>query len=146
MPTLYAVIVAAALLTACGATASGPPDIVVDRTVCSHCGMLVSEPIYAAAYQAGGADARVFDDIGCLLDAIRREPTAPPSVWVQDAGGGGWLAADAAVFVASPGIRTPMNGGVLAYATAAAAHAAAPQGAALVPSWPALVARTGDVR
>ena len=72
MPT---VLGAALLVTAaCGVKAGGLPEIEVDRTACSHCGMLISEPLYAAAYQAPGAAARVFDDIGCLRDAARAAP------------------------------------------------------------------------
>ena len=59
-------------LSACGAKADGPPHIEVDRTPCAHCGMLISEPVFAAAYRAPGSEARVFDDIGCLLAAASR--------------------------------------------------------------------------
>ena len=55
---------------ACGVSADTPPPIEIDRTACSHCGMLVSEEVYAAAYSVPGAEPRVFDDIGCLLDAV----------------------------------------------------------------------------
>ena len=121
-----ALLVAFALLSAsCSARAAGPPEIAVDRTVCSHCGMLISEPMYAAAFQARDSEPRVFDDIGCMLDAVRRETAASVNVWVQDAGGSGWLDADEAVFVASSQLRTPMGGGVLAYADAIAAENAA---------------------
>lgn len=126
MSIRFMVIVAFALLSAaCSAKAAGPPDIVVDTTACSHCGMLISEPIYAAAYQADGQEPRVFDDIGCLLDAMRRAPAPPAKIWVQDATGAGWLDAHDAIFVASDTIRTPMRGGALAYADTIAAGAAA---------------------
>ena len=146
MSTPKLVIVAFALLAAsCSARAAGHPEIVVDQTVCSHCGMLVSEPAYAAAYHAAGKDARVFDEIGCLLDAIRHEAASPITVWVQDAAGGGWLDAKAATFVSSPDIRTPMNGGVLAYADAsAAADAAAAHRGKVIASFAELMARQGD--
>lgn len=126
MSTRTLVIAAFALLSAaCSAKAAGPPEIVPDTTACSHCGMLVSELIYAAAYQAHGEEPRVFDDIGCLLQAIRRETSTPLDIWVQDAVGAGWLDADKATFVASPQIRTPMSGGLLAYSDAVAAQRAA---------------------
>ena len=148
MSTPRLVIVAVALLSAaCSARAAGPPEIVVDRTACSHCSMFVSEPIYAAAYQAPGEEPRLFDDIGCMLDALRRETASPIHIWVQDAAGAGWLDANAAIFVASPDIRTPMNGGVLAYAdAAAAAKAAAAHGGQVVRSWPELMTLKGDLR
>lgn len=120
-------VLAAALLTAaCGARAEGPPEIVVDRTPCSRCGMLISETLYAAAYQAPGADARVFDDIGCLRDAARDERGAL-RIWVHDASDGRWMDGVEAFLVSSPSIRTPMGGGFLAYRDPAAAHRAAGQ-------------------
>ena len=125
-------VLAAALLAAgCGVSAEGPPEIVVDRTPCSRCGMLISETLYAAAYQAPGADARVFDDIGCLRDAARGESGAL-RVWVHDAADGRWINGFEAVLVASPSIRTPMGGGMLAYRDPAAADRAARQHAGRV--------------
>ena len=118
-------IVAAALLTAaCGVRAEGPPEIVVDRTPCSRCGMLISETLYAAAYQAPGADARVFDDIGCLRDAARGEHGAL-RIWVHDAADSQWLNGGDAVLVSSQAIHSPMGGGLLAYRDPAAAARAA---------------------
>ena len=148
MSTPRFVIVAVALLSAaCSAAAAGPPEIVVDRTACSHCGMFVSEPIYAAAYQAHGNEPRLFDDIGCMLEAVRRETASPIEIWVQDAAGAGWLDADRAIFVASVDIRTPMSGGVLAYADAAAAEkAAATHRGSVLRSLPELMTWKGDAR
>ena len=120
------VLAAALLAPACGARAEGPPEIVVDRTPCSRCGMLISERLYAAAYQAAGADARVFDDIGCLRDAARDERGAL-RIWVHDAADGQWMNGVEAFLVSSPSIRTPMGGGLLAYRDPAAAHRAAGQ-------------------
>lgn len=129
------------LIVACAARAGGPPEIVVDRTACSHCGMLISELIYAAASQVPDAEARVFDDIGCLLSTMEAGQAAP-RVWVQDAEGGGWIEGDAATFVTSPKIRTPMGGGTLAFRSAdAAARAAAGVGGDVVTSLSALQAR-----
>src|SRR5688500_12526588 len=72
--TAVALSLAASLaVSACSAKPSGPPAIEIDRTACSHCGMLISEPLYAAAYQTPRAEARVFDDIQCLREAARTE-------------------------------------------------------------------------
>jgi copper chaperone NosL len=148
MSTPLLVIAACALLSAsCAATAADHPEIVVDQTACSHCGMLVSEPAYAAAYRAPGQEPRVFDDIGCMLDALRQETASSLNVWVQDAAGGGWVDADRAVFVGSSRVQTPMHGGVLAYADAAAAAAAsAAHDGALIRSFVELMTRKGAAR
>jgi nitrous oxide reductase accessory protein NosL len=122
---MRSLVLAAALLSAaCGVRAEGPPEIVVDRTPCSHCGMLISETLYAAAYQTPGADARVFDDIGCLRDAARGERSAL-RIWVHDASDGRWMNGFEAVLVTAPSIRTPMGGGMIAYRDPAAADRAA---------------------
>lgn len=148
MSTPRAITAALALLVAaCSAAVTGPPEIVVDRTACSHCGMFVSEPTYAAAYQAQGQAARVFDDIGCMMNALRRDTTTPAAVWVQDAAGTGWMNADIATFVVSAQIRSPMNGGVLAYADRAAAQdAAGKYHGRMVDSLAELLASNGDVK
>ena len=88
MTTRVLMILAVAASVACGVKADGPPEIQVDRTACSHCGMLVSEPVYAAAYRAPDSDPRVFDDIGCLLEAAQKEPnTGSLRFWFHDAAG-----------------------------------------------------------
>ena len=146
MSTMHIVIVAFALLSsACSANVTGPPQIVVDQTACSHCGMFVSEPIYAAAYQAEGQAARLFDDIGCMLNALRGDDR-PRNIWVQDAAGGGWIDAGKATFVAGSSIRTPMSGGVLAYAESAAAGRAAAVHRGEVLSLQELMTSKGEAR
>jgi copper chaperone NosL len=121
------VMLCAALITAaaCGSKPDGPPEIVVDRTACAHCTMLVSEPRYAAAYQAPGAEAKVFDDIVCLLQAAEAETATGLRFWFHDGNDGEWIAGEAATFVASPEFRTPMGGGLMAYRDADAAKQAA---------------------
>lgn len=145
MSIARAAIAALALLPlGCGAAAMGPPDIVVDRAVCSHCGMFVSEPQYAAASQMDGEEPRLFDDLGCLLDALRQTATPPAGIWLQDAGGSGWIDGGAAAFVTGSRVRTPMSGGVLAYrGVAAAERAATAHGGRVVRSLTELKAQRG---
>lgn len=111
---------------ACSARADGPPHLEEDRTACAHCGMLVSERMFAAAYGLEGRDARVFDDIGCLLEALRREDNAQAArFWFHDAATREWIDGGKAVFMRSPTLNTPMAGGMLAYADEAQARRAA---------------------
>jgi hypothetical protein len=86
--------------------------------------MLISEPIYAAAYQAQAGEPRVFDDIGCLRTAARAE-AGPLTFWFHDADDGAWIEGTSAVLVASPELRTPMGGGLIAYRDRAGAERAA---------------------
>lgn len=137
-----AAALAAALGAACGATAEGPPHLEVDRTPCAHCGMLISEPIYAAAYRTPRSEPRVFDDIGCLLKAAAEEPRADAlRFWFHDAATAVWIDGTDAVFVSSTNLRTPMGGGLVAYRDPAAAReAAAHQQGRVLPSLKDLLA------
>jgi copper chaperone NosL len=118
--------VLALAVASCGARADGPPEIVVDRTPCAHCGMLVSEPAFAAAYRRDGADARIFDDIRCLLNDMKDEAN-PKGLrfWFHDAASGVWITSEEAVFVKSARFRTPMSGNMVGYAGRSAGERAA---------------------
>jgi copper chaperone NosL len=134
------------LLTAagCAGQADGPPGIVVDSSACSHCGMLISERAYAAAYRAAGADARVFDDIGCLIAAARKDTSSDLRFWFHDARDSAWIDGRTATFVASSEIRTPMGGGIVAYRDPeAAGEAARTHRGEVVRTLADLLARTG---
>ena len=131
---------------ACGVRADGPPSIVLDRTACSHCGMLISEPRYAAAYRVHGSPARVFDDIGCLRSALREDGAqGAAQLWFHDASGGGWINGAEAVLVNAPEIRTPMGGGTIAFMDRAEALAAAAQHRGRIVTVAELVVRKGGL-
>jgi copper chaperone NosL len=87
--------------------------------------MLVSEPVYAAAYRVAGGEPRIFDDIGCMAAELRREKPGDRRVWLHDFETGEWLDGDRAVFVHADALHTPMGGGFIAFGTFAAAERAA---------------------
>jgi nitrous oxide reductase accessory protein NosL len=135
-----AVWLVATSLLACGRAADGPPEIVLDRTVCAHCGMLVSEPAFAGGYRLVGGEEKVFDDIACLLSGLEDENAAPGEIWVHDLESGEWIRETAAAFVVDSGFETPMGGGIVAYSDRAfAERVARERGGRLVPSYELLV-------
>ena len=108
--------------TGCSARADGPPHLEEDRTACAHCGMLVSERMFAAGYRAPAGEPRVFDDIGCLLKGAGAEPDRSAlRFWFHDATSRTWIEGARAHFIHAPSLRTPMAGGMLAYADIGAA-------------------------
>ena len=145
---IAAIALATALLVAaCAARPVGPPEVVLDRSACSHCGMLVSERIYAAALRTSDGREQVFDDIGCLLAALRAGPLSDAHVWVHDSVRGAWIEGASATFVTAPSLRTPMAGGVVAFADRDAASRSAERlQAATVTSLPALLSQKGGGR
>ena len=96
--------------------------------------MLISSDANAAQSQVEGQPTRFFDDIGCLAS----EPAVQPDStrrYVRLTSGG-WSTADAAWFARSATARTPMDYGILAFATAEEARAADREGQAY--QWPAI--------
>jgi copper chaperone NosL len=110
--TLLVIVTA---IAACAPAGGGPPEIRIDHTACAYCSMLISEPAYAAAYRVDGAD-KAFDDIGCLIAALRQEPDGDAAeLWFRDVHDGSWITPAAApTFIRSPSLRTPMAGGTVA--------------------------------
>lgn len=118
----------ALLLSACGKDepVSGPPGIAYGEAVCARCGMILSEPRFAAALRLrepdGGTSVRVFDDLGeAFLELAGPGAPAPVEVWVHDAVTEKWIEGRRAFYVRGE-IRTPMGLGVEAHAVRATAQ------------------------
>ncbi len=110
------------LVTACGPE-SGPPEVIVDRTACDHCTMLVSDLRFGAAYHVPGDVPRVFDDVGCLLEDLNELGHGEEiELWVRDFHSERWLELATATLVRTDSVATPMAGGIIAFADEAAAE------------------------
>jgi len=122
-------IAAAAALLAAGCSrgpSDGPPTVHFGQDVCAACTMIVSEQRFASAIvpDDGRGDPLVFDDLGCLFAWEERNPEVPVFArWVHDHDGPDWVRAEAAWYVRSPEIRSPMGSGVAAFAGEAGARA-----------------------
>jgi nitrous oxide reductase accessory protein NosL len=77
--------------------------------------MLISERSYAAAMRRADGHDELFDDIGCLVAAVRARPADDAHYWFHDAGDGDWITGVSPVFMVSARLRTPMGGGIAAY-------------------------------
>lgn len=108
------------LLAACGGGADGPAPLDTENETCAWCRMSVSDTRFAAQLTAPGHEPKLFDDAGCLRDWLK-EPreTAPWTAWVSDHLTREWVKAADAVFVLDPAVQTPMNSGLVAWASAA---------------------------
>lgn len=110
-----------------------PPTIRYGQDVCVRCGMIISDPAYAAAYRTAGGETRLFDDLGEMVLHNRQQSEATTAVFVHSYETRDWLRAEEAYFVVSSGLRTPMGVGVAAVGTEAEATqlAARVQGAVM---------------
>ncbi|MGC9261487.1 MAG: nitrous oxide reductase accessory protein NosL [Phycisphaerae bacterium] len=108
-----------------------PPKIHYGYDTCAWCGMIISNPHFAAAvaYNRNGTphDA-CFDDIGCMLSWQKAHgQTSLLKVWVKNYATQKWMAAQRACFIHSAAIITPMASGIAAGATLEQAKSALPQ-------------------
>jgi len=88
--------------------------------------MAVSQRQFAAEVVTLGGTVDYFDDIGCLARWWNeRRPPAGSGVFVVDDESGRWLEAGGAHYVQSDRLNTPMRFGLVAFAGAAQAEAAA---------------------
>lgn len=107
-------VVAAGAIAGCATVEDGPPELIVDRSACARCSMLISESRYAAAYRIDSTD-KTFDDIACMLRELAQEPdSASARIWLRDVRDDAWIDPEDATLVRSAALRTPMAGGIAA--------------------------------
>lgn len=112
------VVTLASLLWGCGKPEPlTPPTLHLGADVCARCGMMVSEKRFAGAMvvrdQAGRVNRRLFDDVGEML--LAETPDEEHRFYAVDFSTDQWIDADAAIYVHSRGVMTPMATGVIAF-------------------------------
>lgn len=119
------VIVVLTLLAGCQ-TNTTEPVALAPEDMCSFCRMAISEKRYAAELLDSEGRAFKFDDIGCMGNFVNRsQPNAKVTAYfVMDFDERVWIKAEAAYYVRSSEITTPMNGGVIAFQTESKAQQA----------------------
>lgn len=121
-----AAVVSVLVLAGCS---TEPQPILFGEDADAYCRMTISDARFASQIVTKTGKAYKFDSIECLTSFLAAGTVADQdvhSVWVTDASAPGTLiAADAARFVRSEQIRSPMGGGLLAFGTqdAATTHA-----------------------
>ena len=91
-----------------------PVDFVWDRVACEECKMALSDPHYSAQVIDPNGRAYYFDDIGCAILWLRRQPWEDKArTWVNDLKTTEWIEAKKANWI-SGDPRTPMGYGFAA--------------------------------
>lgn len=106
----------------------GPPVLRLDNDQCDQCGMIISDERFAAATIITGdrgPEPLLFDDYNCQVNYEVEHPDAQIEArWVHDYDTSDWLNAEAASFIMSSDLRTPMGSNTAAFVTPEAAQAA----------------------
>jgi len=103
-----------AVMVACG-PGSQPPAIEIG-TPCSFCRMAIVDPRLAAEIVAPGEEPRQYDDIGCLVNDLRKRPLTGGRAFVADYRTGALVRAGDAIYTRADAIPTPMASSLVAHA------------------------------
>ena len=119
-PSVYGLLLTAfcLLLTACSPKSNEPqpPNIAYGQDMCDACGMIISDAKFAAATLLTSGEAIKFDDIGEMVAYHMDHPEQQVKAWfVHDYKSEAWIRGEAAFFVKSDQLQTPMGGGVAAF-------------------------------
>jgi len=103
-----------------------PVDIVLSEDSCAECRMAVSDLKFAAELVTTAGHVDYFDDIGCLIGFLRKNP--PPSgsaAYVADFNSGEWIEQTQAYYLRAKSLPTPMSYGLAAFVSEIEAQNAA---------------------
>lgn len=103
-----------------------PPAIAYGRDTCDACGMIISEPRFAAAILTMDGKTLKFDDAGEMFSYSGRHPELKVRVWfVHDYNSQNWISGQTAFYLMASGVKSPMGTGIAAFADKASAEASA---------------------
>ncbi|HEY7785608.1 MAG TPA: nitrous oxide reductase accessory protein NosL [Pyrinomonadaceae bacterium] len=107
------------------ATSKVEPVDLQPEDVCARCKMAISEKQYAAELIDVEGQAFKFDDISCMADFIKSKRVSSVSAYfVMDFDARQWIKGEDAFFMRSTELKTPMNGGIIAFKDQERAEAA----------------------
>ena len=102
---------------------AGSEPLHYGRDACSRCRMLLAEPGFAGEIRDARGQLTRYDDLGCLIGALREAHVETPEAWVEDHATHQLVPLLRAALVAGERIRTPMGHGIVAFADPEAARA-----------------------
>ena len=120
MVSTFICIVCIMVTAACGGptiTPELPPEIAYGEDVCDQCNMIISDERYAAGLvvevEPGRYEHRIFDDIGDLLvyEQEHVDELTVAAYYVHDYGSKEWIDGQAAYYISSRELLTPMGFG-----------------------------------
>lgn len=95
---------------------TGPEPIEWGRETCARCRMILSEAGFAGEIRDRRGQLSKYDDLGCLVLAIRTEHHEIPEAWVEDHDTHELVPLLAATLVRGKDLATPMHHGIVAFA------------------------------
>lgn len=124
------------LLVASSCADYKPVPIEINKDVCGYCKMGISDGKFAAEAITQKGRVYTFDDIHCMTRFTAEQSQKIAAFYVQDYMTGNTLIpAENAIFLKGGEIRSPMNGGTIAFSSQAEAEKMAVKYGATIVSW-----------
>jgi copper chaperone NosL len=123
-----------------GEAARAPREISLGADACEYCHMSVDDPRRAAQWVPTTGRALTFDEPGCLVAWMQRNPGVGGRAYVGDEDGSGWVPAEEGVYLVGR-VRTGMGFDVVAHAAGADAVERLGEGVGEVLTWTELLER-----
>jgi hypothetical protein len=111
---MAAAVLSVLALAACEQSVPAPKAVQLGRATCAKCRNVVSSLDAAAQAVYPDGTTRTYDDLGCMAtdpEALR----GAAQLYVQLAGGRGWVRVEDITFASPPGTKTPQGFNYLAY-------------------------------
>jgi hypothetical protein len=106
--------IAALLASACSSTVPAPKAIPLGKAACARCRHVIVSIEATAEAVYGDGTVRYYDDLGCMAtDPVAQKGEA--QLYVQLAGGRGWVRVEDINFAQFPGAKTARGYNYLAY-------------------------------
>jgi copper chaperone NosL len=110
------------IIAGCWKSPVMPEDISSDD-ICYFCKSPIAEPEFAAEFLTASGSVHKFDDMACLIASARvTGKDNIKSIYVMAADSKTWAPAEQVNFVRSDKLRTPKDGGLIAFKDASKAQ------------------------
>ncbi|MCT6925432.1 nitrous oxide reductase accessory protein NosL [Metasolibacillus sp.] len=105
------------LLIGCSEQSVEPRKIDPETDICLVCNMGITHSDYAGQVIFKNNDYLVFDDLGCLIEYLREPEQEVAVAYIQSNDKHEWIDVKKAAYIYNEDYWTPMNYGVLAFAS-----------------------------
>ncbi|WP_342558881.1 nitrous oxide reductase accessory protein NosL [Metasolibacillus sp. FSL K6-0083] len=117
MKKIILLVVMGFLLIGCSKQSIEPRKIDPETDICVVCNMGITHPDYAGQIIFKNNDHLVFDDLGCLIEYLREPEKEVAVAYIKSNDKQEWVDVKAAAYIYNQNYWTPMNYGVLAFAS-----------------------------
>ncbi|KOY81661.1 nitrous oxide reductase accessory protein NosL [Lysinibacillus macroides] len=117
MKQIILLVIIGLFLIGCSEQTIEPRNIDPETDICIVCNMGITHPDYAGQVIFKNNDYLVFDDLGCLIEYLKNPEQEVAAAFIKSNDKQEWIDVKTAAYLYNEDYWTPMNYGVLAFAS-----------------------------